>query len=99
MEMRSRQSLLHSLEPNGGALPKNMPKKLRKNLGTPERIIRILLGITLCILSAVKIIGPWGYIGVLLTISGLLSFCPIYKWLGISTCVNNCEIDFDYEHS
>ena len=72
-----------------------MPKKLRKNLGTPERIIRILLGITLCILSAVKIIGPWGYIGVLITISGLLSYCLIYKWLGISTCTHNCEIDFD----
>lgn len=80
-------------------MPKTMPKKLRKNLGTPERIIRILLGIALCVLSAVKVIGPWGYIGVLLTISGLLSYCLIYKWLGISTCVNNCEIDFDDEHS
>ena len=30
-------------------------QKLRKNLGTPDRIIRILLGITLCILSAVKV--------------------------------------------
>lgn len=76
-----------------------MAKQLRKNLSNKERIIRILIGIILCVLSAINIIGTWGYLGILLAISGLLRYCLIYQWLGISTCTRNCEIDSDDEQA
>jgi Inner membrane protein YgaP-like, transmembrane domain len=59
---------------------------MNKNIGGIERIIRIVAG--LGILSLV-FIGPetrWGYLGLIPLATGLISWCPIYQLLGISTC-------------
>ena len=56
------------------------------NEGTPDRAIRIVLGLAL--LSLI-VIGPhttWGWIGVVPLITGILGWCPAYSILGISTC-------------
>lgn len=57
-----------------------------KNIGDIDRVIRIIAGIGL--LSLV-IIGPktlWGVLGLVPLLTGAISFCPLYKLLGIRTC-------------
>jgi len=56
------------------------------NVGTADRVIRIVLGLAL--LSLI-VIGPhtaWGWIGAVPLITGILGWCPAYSILGISTC-------------
>jgi len=58
---------------------------LPRNLSAADRIIRVLLGVAL--LSLV-VIGPqtaWGYLGLVLVVTGLVGRCPLYALLGIST--------------
>jgi len=57
-----------------------------KNIGNVERVIRLVLGVGL--LSLVWI-GPktaWGYVGLIPLLTGFISFCPLWKILGINTC-------------
>jgi hypothetical protein len=57
-----------------------------KNVGSIDRIARILLGLILIGLAATGQIGSWGYIGVIALATGLFSFCGLYTLLGINTC-------------
>lgn len=62
----------------------------KTNVGTADRAIRILLGIAL--LAAWYFVpGPsWGWVlivlGLVALATGILSTCPLYSVLGISTC-------------
>lgn len=56
------------------------------NIGTLDRILRILLGLGL--LSLV-FVGPqtlWGLIGIVPLLTGLAKFCPAYSIAGTNTC-------------
>lgn len=56
------------------------------NVGSIDRILRILAGLAL--LSLV-FIGPqtmWGLVGLVPLATGLFRFCPAYTLLGVSTC-------------
>jgi len=56
------------------------------NLNKIDRTLRIIIGLGL--LSLV-FIGPqtaWGYLGIVLIITGFISFCPMYRVIGLSTC-------------
>ncbi len=63
------------------------------NVGAPDRIVRLVLGIALIALPFVggaAFAGPvlaWGLpiVGLVLAATAFLAFCPIYKVLGIST--------------
>ena len=58
---------------------------LPRNLSTADRVIRVLLGLAL--LSLV-IVGPqtaWGYLGLVLVLTGLIGRCPLYALFRIST--------------
>jgi hypothetical protein len=63
------------------------------NVGTPDRIIRLVLGAILIALPFVGIAGvadtwlAWAapIVGVILAGTAFLSFCPIYRVLGLST--------------
>ena len=61
-----------------------------KNIGTPDRILRLLLGVGLLLWFFFdQGSGPWHYaklIGVIPLLTGLLSSCPLYSALGVSTC-------------
>ncbi len=57
----------------------------KKNVGTADRIVRIVLGIALIALAATGKIGVWGYIGVVPLATGLISNCLLYSLLGINT--------------
>lgn len=59
---------------------------MTKNIGSPERLIRIIIGL---VLIAIVFVGPktvWGWIGVVPLLTGLVGWCPPYQLLGINTC-------------
>jgi hypothetical protein len=56
------------------------------NVGTTDRIIRIVVGVALIALAAAGRIGAWGYIGLLPLDTGIFRFCPAYRLFGIQTC-------------
>ncbi|HKJ63257.1 MAG TPA: DUF2892 domain-containing protein [Hyphomicrobiales bacterium] len=56
------------------------------NVGTLDRVLRIILGL---VLLSLVFVGPktyWGLIGVIPLATALFSFCPLYTVLGIRTC-------------
>ena len=57
-----------------------------KNVGTVDRVIRIVAGLALIAASLLGYIGLWGWIGVVLLATGLFRFCPAYLPFGLSTC-------------
>jgi hypothetical protein len=56
------------------------------NIGSIDRIIRILVGLVLIGLTLAGQIGVWGWLGIVLLGTGLLKTCPLYTVLGVSTC-------------
>ena len=55
------------------------------NMGNVDRAIRIVIGSTLIGLSAFGVIGPWGYAGVILVLTGMVALCPLYSLFGWRT--------------
>lgn len=55
------------------------------NVGNLDRAFRILLGLALIGLAAGGIVGPWGYVGIVPLLTGLVARCPLYAALGIAT--------------
>lgn len=72
------------------------PKKLftltfAKNVGTGDRVFRLLSGLSLVAAGALLPVPPWaggaiGVAGVMWTATGILSRCSIYYLFGYSTC-------------
>lgn len=60
--------------------------KLTANVGTADRIARIVLGLALIALTLSGTIGIWGWIGVVPLATAFMKFCPLYTVLGIKTC-------------
>jgi hypothetical protein len=59
---------------------------MKANIGTIDRIARVIIGVTLIALAATGVVGLWGYIGVLPLVTAFVRFCPAYLPFGISTC-------------
>ncbi len=57
----------------------------KKNVGTIDRVLRVLIGVALIALAYLGKIGVWGYIGVIPLATGLMSNCMLYSLLGINT--------------
>jgi hypothetical protein len=62
---------------------------MNANVGTIDRMIRIVVGVALIVLAAKGAVGVWGYIGVVPLLTGLFRFCPAYTLLGLNTCGSN----------
>ena len=58
---------------------------MQLNVGTVDKIIRIVLGLVLLSLVFVGPQTPWGYIGVILIVTGFINFCPLYAMIGFSS--------------
>jgi hypothetical protein len=56
------------------------------NVGSVDRVIRVVAGVALTGLAAAGTIGPWGYVGVLPLLTGFMRVCPAYSLLGVNTC-------------
>ena len=59
---------------------------MKANVGTVDRALRIIVGLSLIGLTLNGNIGVWGWIGVVPVLTGIFRFCPAYPILGISTC-------------
>ena len=56
------------------------------NVGSVDRVVRIVAGVVLIGLAVAGTIGAWGYIGVLPLLTGFMRVCPAYSLLGVNTC-------------
>ncbi len=59
---------------------------MSRNVGTVDRVIRVVVGL---VLISLVFWGPqtnWGWIGLVPLVTGLVGSCPAYKLLGLSTC-------------
>ncbi|MGB7650213.1 MAG: DUF2892 domain-containing protein [Gallionella sp.] len=59
---------------------------MKCNSGTIDRALRVVAGLVLIALAATGVVGMWGYIGVVLALTGAIGFCPAYTLLGMNTC-------------
>ena len=63
-----------------------MDSLLVNNLGMADRVIRVLLGISML---ALIFVGPqtwFGLVGLVPLVTGVAGYCPIYHLFGLSTC-------------
>jgi asparagine N-glycosylation enzyme membrane subunit Stt3 len=58
---------------------------LKKNVGTVDKILRIVLGLAL-LAGALAGYGAWMWIGLIPLFTGLLGTCPLYTVFGFRTC-------------
>ncbi|AJP48197.1 membrane protein [Rugosibacter aromaticivorans] len=56
------------------------------NVGSIDRVIRIVAGVSLVAGAATGTIGMWGYLGILPILTGTFRYCPAYAPFGMSTC-------------
>ena len=59
---------------------------MKPNVGGIDKVLRIIIGAALMILAATGSIGWWGWLGVIPLATGLMSYCMLYRLLGINTC-------------
>ncbi|WP_462220831.1 YgaP family membrane protein [Ferruginibacter sp.] len=64
---------------------------MKNNMGTTDRIIRTLIAVVIAILYFTNIItGTLGIVllvlAVIFVLTSLVSFCPLYTLVGLSTC-------------
>ncbi|MBY0480429.1 MAG: DUF2892 domain-containing protein [Chitinophagaceae bacterium] len=64
---------------------------MKKNMGTTDRIIRVIVAIVFVVLYFTEIIpGTFGLVLAILAavfvLTSLISFCPIYLPFGLNTC-------------
>lgn len=59
---------------------------MQANVGTVDRVLRVLVGLVLIGLALTGAIGAWGWIGLLPLATGLLRYCPAYSLFGWRTC-------------
>ena len=57
---------------------------MKHNVGSIDRLLRIILGLLIAILGVV-FDSWWGLIGIIPLATGLFSFCPLYFLLNLST--------------
>jgi hypothetical protein len=58
---------------------------MKCNVGNTDKAIRFFLAV---VIGAVGVYFKswWGLLAILPLITGLISFCPLYKLLGLNTC-------------
>lgn len=64
---------------------------MKKNMGSADKIIRIILAVVLAILSYTGVVsGTLGIVAMVLAavfvLTSVISFCPLYAIFGMSTC-------------
>jgi len=62
----------------------------KTNVGTADRVIRILVGVVLLAAFFMMPDSPWRWVALVLGVigvgTGAMSSCPLYSILGLSTC-------------
>lgn len=55
------------------------------NVGGIDRILRLIIGITLIALVFVGPQTPWGWIGIIPLATAIIGWCPAYNLIGLRT--------------
>lgn len=58
---------------------------MQVNTGSLDRLLRVVAGLVLIGLSLFGVIGWWGWLGLILVVTGVIRFCPGYWLLKINT--------------
>ena len=58
---------------------------MEKNIHPVERVVRVVAGLGIASLAFWGPQSPWFLLGLLPVLSGAVSFCPLYRLLGINT--------------
>lgn len=58
----------------------------QRNIGSTERVIRIVAGVAITALAFVGPQTPWALLGLVPLATGLMGWCPPYAIFGINTC-------------
>ncbi len=64
------------------------------NVGNADRILRVLIGVSLILFAAFATTIPYswiGWIGVIPLFTALVGWCPIYRMIGANTCLKGNE--------
>ncbi len=59
---------------------------MKINVGSAERVVRIVAGIGIISLAFIGPKSPWAFLGIVPLLTGLVGWCPPYALLGFSTC-------------
>lgn len=59
---------------------------MTRNEGQTDRTLRIIAGLILIALVFVGPQTPWGWVGLVPLVTGLVGYCPLYSLLGLNTC-------------
>ena len=59
---------------------------MQANVGTVDRVLRVVVGLILIGLAATGRVGAWGWIGILPLLTGIVRVCPAYSIFGVKTC-------------
>lgn len=62
---------------------------MRTNESSVDRALRVVLGIVVLSLVVVGPRSPWGLLGLVPLLTGLVGFCPLYRVVGITTCATS----------
>jgi hypothetical protein len=62
---------------------------MKKNIGTIDRVIRVIIGVFILSLFFWGPKSPWALLGLLPLATAMCGYCPPYAILGISTCKKN----------
>ena len=55
---------------------------MTRNIGSTDRLVRIVLGLGLLLLAFEGPRTAWGYLGLLPLATGVLGYCPLYHAFG-----------------
>lgn len=63
---------------------------MKKNIGTLDRISRLILGLGLIgfALIAEGSVSKFGWIGIIPLMTAIIGFCPVYTLIGVKTCTH-----------
>lgn len=57
---------------------------MKKNVGSADKIIRIILGVAI-IAFGIYSQSWWGLVGIVLLFTAFIGWCPAYSLIGVST--------------
>jgi Protein of unknown function (DUF2892) len=58
----------------------------KTNGGVVDRLLRIVVGISLIALTVLGTIGAWGWVGVVPLLTAGMGSCPLYTVFGVNSC-------------
>jgi hypothetical protein len=67
-------------------IPLHGEKLMTPNVGSVDRVVRIVVGLALLAGAASGMLGAWAWIGVVPLATGIVRVCPAYLPFGLSTC-------------